>query len=65
MVSRCRQIDSVNFQTNSLFQYVHDSVSSVIVGVNDEEVDLQLGSRHIMPYKLAADLLKNGDVQLL
>lgn len=40
-------------------------VSSVIVGVNDEEVDLQYGSRHIMPYKLAADLLKNGDVQLL
>lgn len=41
------------------------SVPSVIVGVNDEEVDLQVGSRHIMPYKLAADLLKNGDVQLI
>lgn len=41
------------------------SVPSVIVGVNDEEVDLQVGSRHIMPYKLLADLLKNGDVQLI
>ncbi|KAJ6635392.1 DNA replication complex GINS protein SLD5 [Pseudolycoriella hygida] len=52
-------------EMSHVFLTANKDVPSVIVGSNDEEVDLQIGSRHIMPYKLAADLLKNGDVQLL
>ncbi|KAG4074199.1 hypothetical protein HA402_015502 [Bradysia odoriphaga] len=52
-------------EMSHIFLVANKDVPSVIVGVNDEEVDLQVGSRHIMPYKLAADLLKSGDVQLI
>lgn len=41
------------------------SVSSVVVGRDDEEVDLVAGSRHIMPYNLAAELVLDGRVQLI
>lgn len=48
-----------------IFLRANESVASVIVGTNDEEVDLETGSLHIMPYKLAADLLLGGKVQLI
>lgn len=48
-----------------IFLRANESVTSVIVGANDEEVDLDAGSLHIMPYKLAADLVINGKVQLI
>ncbi|XP_077294542.1 DNA replication complex GINS protein Sld5 [Arctopsyche grandis] len=31
----------------------------------DEEIDLEAGSQHILPYKYIADLVKNGKVQLI
>lgn len=48
-----------------IFLRANESVPSVVVGMNDEEVDLEAGSLHIMPYKLAADLLLDGKVQLI
>lgn len=48
-----------------IFLRANESVASVIVGLNDEEVDLERGSLHVMPYKLAADLLLDGKVQLI
>lgn len=48
-----------------IFLRANQSVASVIVGANDEEVDLETGSLHIMPYKLAADLLLGGKIQLI
>lgn len=48
-----------------IFLRANESVPSVVVGMNDEEVDLEAGSLHIMPYKLASDLLLDGKVQLI
>lgn len=48
-----------------IFLRANESVPSVIVGLNDEEVDLEEGSLHIMPYKLASDLVIDGKVQLI
>lgn len=45
--------------------WVPISVSSVVIGKNDEEVDLLVGSRHIMPYNLAEELILDGRVQLI
>lgn len=41
------------------------AVPCVVIGKNDEEVDLVSGSRHIMPYNLAAELILDGRVQLM
>lgn len=48
-----------------IFLRANESVPSVVVGMNDEEVDLEAGSLHIMPYKLASDLLLDEKVQLI
>lgn len=48
-----------------VFLRANESVPSVIVGSNDEEVDLEAGSLHIMPYKLTSELLLDGKVQLI
>lgn len=48
-----------------IFLRANESVPSVVVGMNDEEVDLEAGSLHIMPYKLASDLLLDGKIQLI
>lgn len=59
-----REIVTPNLMSH-IFLRANESVASVIVGTNDEEVDLETGSLHIMPYKLAADLLLGGKVQLI
>ncbi|XP_075144873.1 DNA replication complex GINS protein Sld5 [Haematobia irritans] len=41
------------------------SVPAVVVGVDDEEVDLAAGSQHIIPYQLIADLVQKQQVQLI
>lgn len=48
-----------------IFLRANESVASVVVGMNDEEVDLEANSLHIMPYRLASDLLLDGKVQLI
>lgn len=40
-------------------------VASVVVGADDEEVDLVAGSQHIIPYQLISDLVLSGKVQLI
>lgn len=40
-------------------------VPAVVVGVDDEEVDLAAGSQHIIPYQLIADLIQKHQVQLI
>lgn len=40
-------------------------VASVVVGNDEEEVDIAAGSQHMMPYMLASDLVLNGSVQLI
>lgn len=59
-----REIVTPNLMSH-IFLRANESVVSVIVGTNDEEVDLETGSLHIMPYKLAAELLLDGKVQLI
>ena len=59
-----REIVTPNLMSH-IFLRANESVNSVIVGSNDEEVDLEVGSLHIMPYKLASDLLLEGKVQLI
>lgn len=59
-----REIVTPN-QMSHIFLRANESVPSVIVGMNDEEVDLEAGSLHIMPYKLASDLVIDGKVQLI
>lgn len=55
--------------TPNLYSHVFlralESVPSVVVGMNDDEVDLEAGSLHVMPYKLAAELLLDEKVQLI
>uniref|UniRef100_A0A1B0BF29 DNA replication complex GINS protein SLD5 n=1 Tax=Glossina palpalis gambiensis TaxID=67801 RepID=A0A1B0BF29_9MUSC len=41
------------------------SVPSVVVGVDDEEVDLAANSQHIIPYQLIADLIHKNQVKLI
>lgn len=48
-----------------VFLKANTSVASVVVGRDDEEVDLLDGSRHIMPYNLASELVLDGRVQLI
>lgn len=59
-----REIVTPNLMSH-IFLRANESVPSVIVGLNDEEVDLEAGSLHIMPYKLASDLVHDGKVQLI
>lgn len=40
-------------------------VPAVVVGVDEEEVDLAAGSQHIIPYQLIADLIQKNQVQLI
>lgn len=61
---RNREIVTPNL-TSHIFLRANEAVPSVIVGANDEEVDLDTGSLHIMPYNLAANLLLDGKVQLI
>lgn len=59
-----REIVTPNLMSH-IFLKANESVPSVIVGSNNEEVDLEEGSLHIMPYNLAADLVVDGKVQLI
>lgn len=59
-----REIVTPNLMSH-IFLRANESVPSVVVGMNEEEVDLEAGSLHIMPYKLASDLLLDGKVQLI
>lgn len=59
-----REIVTPNLMSH-IFLRANEQVASVIVGLNDEEVDLETGSLHIMPYKLASDLVMEGKVQLI
>ncbi|KAL0850162.1 hypothetical protein ABMA28_012037 [Loxostege sticticalis] len=57
-----------NLQTH-VFLKANDTVSGVVledlVGDQDEEIDLEEGSQHILQYKPVADLVKTGKVQLV
>ncbi|CAH0722548.1 unnamed protein product, partial [Brenthis ino] len=44
---------------------VNGIVLEDILGDQDEEIDLEEGSQHILQYKPIADLVKNGKVQLV
>lgn len=59
-----REVVTPNVMSH-IFLRANESVPSVVVGMNDEEVDLEAGSLHIMPYKLASDLLLDGKIQLI
>lgn len=59
-----REIVTPNL-TSHIFLRANEPVTSVIVGANDEEVDLDTGSLHIMPYNLATNLVLDGKVQLI
>uniref|UniRef100_A0A1I8MKG4 DNA replication complex GINS protein SLD5 n=1 Tax=Musca domestica TaxID=7370 RepID=A0A1I8MKG4_MUSDO len=48
-----------------VFVKANVSVPAVVVGVDDEEVDLAAGSQHIIPYQLIADLIQKHQVQLI
>ncbi|XP_067633740.1 DNA replication complex GINS protein SLD5 [Eurosta solidaginis] len=41
------------------------AVPAVVVGVDDEEVDLTAGSQHIIPYQLVSDLIYKNQAQLI
>ncbi|SPP89572.1 DNA replication complex GINS protein SLD5 [Drosophila guanche] len=48
-----------------VFLKANVAVPAVIVGVDDEEVDMAPGSQHIIPYQLVADLIQNNQGQLI
>ncbi|KAH8340234.1 hypothetical protein KR074_000101 [Drosophila pseudoananassae] len=48
-----------------VFLKANVAVPAVIVGVDDEEVDMAAGSQHIIPYQLVADLIQNNQAQLI
>lgn len=62
--NRNREIVTPNLSSH-IFLKANESVPGVVVGTNDEEVDLETGSLHIMPYHHAANLLLEGKVQLI
>ncbi|XP_026764491.1 DNA replication complex GINS protein SLD5 [Galleria mellonella] len=57
-----------NLQTH-VFLQANETVNGVVLedifGDQDEEIDLEEGSQHILQYKPIADLVKNGKVQLI
>ncbi|XP_013195017.1 DNA replication complex GINS protein SLD5 [Amyelois transitella] len=57
-----------NLQTH-VFLRANESVAGVVLedifGDQDEEIDLEAGSQHILQYKPISDLVKNGKVQLI
>ncbi|XP_059049021.1 DNA replication complex GINS protein SLD5 [Achroia grisella] len=57
-----------NLQTH-VFLQANETVNGVVLedifGDQDEEIDLEEGSQHILQYKPVADLVKNGKVQLI
>lgn len=48
-----------------IFLRANETIPAVIVGVNDEEVDMEKDSLHLMPYKMASQLVLDGKVQLI
>ncbi|XP_023164505.1 DNA replication complex GINS protein SLD5 [Drosophila hydei] len=48
-----------------VFLKANVAVSGVIVGVDDEEVDLTPGSQHIIPYQLVSDLIQRNQAKLI
>ncbi|XP_076758542.1 DNA replication complex GINS protein SLD5 [Xylocopa sonorina] len=49
-----------------VFLRVNSRVSGIVLpGSMDEEIDLEPGSQHIIPYNVVADLVKSGAVQLI
>ncbi|XP_055375297.1 DNA replication complex GINS protein SLD5 [Condylostylus longicornis] len=48
-----------------VFLKAKTTVSGVVIGADDEEVDLAEGSQHIIPYQLISDLVLNDKVQLI
>lgn len=61
---RAKELIKPNLMTH-VFLKSNVSVSSVIIGSNQEEVDLIAGSQHIMPYQLISDLVVDGKAQLI
>lgn len=59
-----REVVTPNLMSH-IFLRANESVPAVVVGMNDEEVDLEAGSLHIMPYKFASDLLLDEKIQLI
>ncbi|XP_068628936.1 DNA replication complex GINS protein SLD5 [Battus philenor] len=65
-------LDKIAIYPN-LHSYVFLKTNETIMGIvledlmgdQDEEIDLEEGSQHILQYKPVADLLKNGKVQLV
>ncbi|KAI5634785.1 DNA replication complex GINS protein SLD5 [Phthorimaea operculella] len=57
-----------NLQSH-VFLKANETVNGVVLedlfGDQDEEIDLEEGSQHILRYKAVADLVKNGKVQLV
>jgi GINS complex subunit 4 len=39
-------------------------VTGVVIGQDDEEINLTVGSQHFLPYQLVSDLVLNDDIQL-
>lgn len=62
--TRNREIVTPNMSSH-IFLKANESVIGVVVGANEEEVDLDPGSLHIMPYNLASKLVLEGKVQLI
>ncbi|XP_015609842.1 DNA replication complex GINS protein SLD5 [Cephus cinctus] len=49
-----------------VFLRANKRITGIIVpGTVDEEVDFEEGSQHIVQYSAVADLVKNGDIQLI
>ncbi|XP_045489524.1 DNA replication complex GINS protein SLD5 [Pieris rapae] len=52
-----------------VFLKANETVNGIVLedhfGDQDEEIDLEEGSQHILQYKFIADLVKNGKVQLV
>ncbi|XP_045455220.1 DNA replication complex GINS protein SLD5 [Melitaea cinxia] len=57
-----------NYQSH-VFLKANETVNGIILedllGDQDEEIDIEEGSQHILQYKPIADLVKNGKVQLV
>ncbi|XP_045506009.1 DNA replication complex GINS protein SLD5 [Colias croceus] len=57
-----------NLQSH-VFLKANETVNGIVLedlfGDQDEEIDLEEGSQHILQYKFIADLVKNGKVQLV
>ncbi|KAI4497627.1 hypothetical protein M0802_007167 [Mischocyttarus mexicanus] len=63
------EIDKFSAKPNMqahVFLRVNEKITGIVLpSVTDEEIDLEVGSQHIIQYDLIADLVKSGAVQLI